>query len=58
MTKQILLVEDELILCDNYAETIRENGYEVITCHTKQQALEIINTVSYTHLTLPTILRV
>lgn len=43
MTKQILLVEDELILCDNYAKTIRENGYEVITCHTKQQALEIIN---------------
>ena len=43
MTKQILLVEDELILCDNYAKTIRENGYEVVTCHTKQQALEIIN---------------
>ena len=43
MTKQILLVEDELILCDNYAKTIRENGYEVVTCHTKWQALEIIN---------------
>jgi len=43
MTKQILLVEDELILCDNYAKTIHENGYEVVTCHTKQQALEIIN---------------
>ena len=43
MAKQILLVEDELILCDNYAKTIRENGYEVVTCHTKQQALEIIN---------------
>ena len=43
MTKQILLVEDELILCDNYAKTIRENGYEVVTCHTKRQALEIIN---------------
>ena len=43
MTKQILLVEDELILCDNYAKTIRETGYEVVTCHTKQQALEIIN---------------
>ena len=43
MTKQILLVEDELILCDNYAKTIHENGYEVVTCHTKRQALEIIN---------------
>ena len=43
MTKQILLVEDELILCDNYAKTIRENGNEVVTCHTKRQALEIIN---------------
>ena len=43
MAKQILLVEDELILCDNYAKTIRENGYEVVTCHTKRQALEIIN---------------
>ena len=43
MTKQILLVVDDLILCDNYAKTIRENGYEVVTCHTKRQALEIIN---------------
>ncbi|MEC7876287.1 MAG: response regulator [Pseudomonadota bacterium] len=43
MPKQILLVEDELILCNNYAKTIRENGYDVITCHTKQQALEIIH---------------
>ena len=43
MPKQILLVEDELILCENYAKTIREHGYEVITCHSKQGALEIIN---------------
>jgi len=43
MPKQILLVEDELILCENYAKTIREHGYEVITCHSKQEALEIIN---------------
>lgn len=43
MPKQILLVEDELILCENYAKTIREHGYEVITCHSKQEALQIIN---------------
>ena len=43
MPKQILLVEDELILCENYAKTIREHGYEVIICHSKQGALEIIN---------------
>ena len=43
MSKQILLVEDELILCENYAKTIRENGYDVLTCHSKQQALETIN---------------
>ena len=43
MPKQILLVEDELILCENYAKTIREHGYEVITCHSKQGALQIIN---------------
>ena len=43
MPKQILLVQDELILCENYAKTIREHGYEVITCHSKQGALEIIN---------------
>ena len=40
---RILLVEDELILCENYAKTIRENGYDVLTCHSKQQALETIN---------------
>jgi|TARA_B100000959_G_scaffold91728_1_gene97470 two-component system OmpR family response regulator len=43
MPKQILLVEDELILCENYAKTIREHGYAVITCHSKQGALQIIN---------------
>ena len=43
MPKQILLVEDELILCENYAKTIREHGYEVIICHSKQGALQIIN---------------
>jgi len=43
MPKKILLVEDEIILCDNYAKTISQHGYEVITCHTKSEALAIIN---------------
>jgi len=43
MPKQILLVEDEIILCENYAKTIREQGYDVVTCHSKEDALDIIN---------------
>ena len=43
MPKQILLVEDEVILCENYAKTIREQGYDVVTCHSKEDALDIIN---------------
>ncbi len=43
MPKQILLVEDEIILCENYAKTIRQQGYDVVTSHSKQDALEIIN---------------
>ena len=39
MPKQILLVEDEPILCENYASSIRQQGYEVITCNNKQDAL-------------------
>jgi len=43
MPKQILLVEDEIILCENYAKTMREQGYDVVTSHSKEDALEIIN---------------
>lgn len=43
MPKQIILVEDEPILCENYAKSIREQGYEVITSNTKQDALDILN---------------
>ena len=43
MPKQILLVEDEIILCENYAKTIRGQGYDVVTSHSKEDALEIIN---------------
>jgi two-component system, OmpR family, response regulator len=43
MPKQIILVEDEPILCENYAKAIREQGYEVLTCNNKHDALNIIN---------------
>jgi len=43
MPKQIILVEDEPVLCQNYAKAIRDQGYEVITCDNKQDALEILN---------------
>lgn len=43
MPKQIILVEDEPVLCQNYAKAIRDQGYEVITCDNKQGALEILN---------------
>lgn len=43
MPKQIILVEDEPVLCQNYAKAIRDQGYDVITCDNKQEALEILN---------------
>ena len=43
MPKQIILVEDEPVLCQNYAKAIRDQGYEVITCDNKQEALETLN---------------
>lgn len=43
MPKQIILVEDEPVLCQNYAKAIRDQGYEVITCDNKQDALEILS---------------
>ncbi len=43
MPKQIILVEDEPVLCQNYAKAIRDQGYEVITCDNKQDALGILN---------------
>ena len=43
MPKQIILVEDEPILCENYAIAIRKQGYEVVTCNNKQDAIDLIN---------------
>jgi len=43
MPKQIILVEDEPILCENYAIAIRQHGYEVVTCNNKQEAIDRVN---------------
>jgi two-component system, OmpR family, response regulator len=43
MRKQIILVEDEPILCENYAIAIRQQGYEVVTCNNKQDAIDVVN---------------
>ncbi|GJM05854.1 MAG: DNA-binding response regulator [marine bacterium B5-7] len=43
MPKRIILVEDEPILCENYAIAIRQHGYEVVTCNNKQDAIDRIN---------------
>jgi two-component system OmpR family response regulator len=38
MVKHIALVEDEVVLCENYAEAFRGQGYEVSTYTNKSQA--------------------
>lgn len=43
MPKQIILVEDEPILCENYAKAIRTQGHEVVTCNNRLDALANIN---------------
>lgn len=43
MPRQIILVEDEPILCENYAIAIRQQGYEVLTCNNKQDAVDSVN---------------
>jgi two-component system, OmpR family, response regulator len=42
MPKQIILVEDEPILCENYAKAIRQQGYDVVICNDKQEALDCL----------------
>lgn len=43
MRKQIILVEDEPVLCENYAIAIRQQGYDVLTCNNKQDAIDAVN---------------
>ena len=43
MPKQIILVEDEPVLCENYAKAIRDQAYDVISFDNKQDALDYLN---------------
>ena len=70
MSKTILIIEDEEQLCRSVAEGLRIDGYETDICFDGDEGLCLcmtenydlilldLNPVSYTHLTLPTILRV
>ena len=59
----ILIIEDEKNILDFMSRTLKANGYKTTTVTSGKAGLSIINSqcpdpVSYTHLTLPTILRV
>ncbi|MEQ8289793.1 MAG: proteobacterial dedicated sortase system response regulator [Gammaproteobacteria bacterium] len=43
MAKQVILVEDEPILCENYAKALRAQGYEVHAVTSKEQARQLFH---------------
>ena len=43
MAKQVVLVEDEPILCENYARALRAQGYEVHAAISKEEALRLFS---------------
>ena len=65
----VLIVDDEIDICEMVAEILKDEGYNAITANSYEIAVEILKnqnitllitdiSVSYTHLTLPTILLV
>jgi two-component system OmpR family response regulator len=44
---RILIVEDEIDLCDSIAEGLRIDGYAVDTCHDGEAAFELVTLESY-----------
>ncbi|MBZ9685666.1 response regulator transcription factor [Clostridium estertheticum] len=44
---RILIVEDEIDLCDSIAEGLRIDGYAVDTCHDGEAAFELVTVESY-----------
>lgn len=44
---RILIVEDEIDLCDTIAEGLRIDGYSVDTCYDGEEAYELITTETY-----------
>ena len=55
---RILIIEDDLILCDSLKYQLEHEGISVDVCHDGESGLryirENVHAVSYTHLTLPT----
>ena len=56
--KRILVCEDEDAIRDFVVINLKRSGYDVIDVSNAAQAMDAYVPVSYTHLTLPTILRV
>src|SRR6056297_3121901 len=44
MPKKILLVEDEVLIAMNEAQTLEKHGYEVVSAHKGEEAVEMVNT--------------
>ncbi|MDZ7793230.1 MAG: PAS domain S-box protein [Spirochaetia bacterium] len=43
MTKKILLVEDEAIIAMNQAQILKKHGYEIVTVHNGEKAIEAVD---------------
>ena len=44
---RLLIVEDEKMLCDTIAKSLRQSGYEVDTCYNGREAKEILEVEQY-----------
>ena len=54
----IVVVDDEPAIRSSLAAVLEDEGYPVRCCAHARELYDILKAVSYTHLTLPTILRV
>jgi len=45
--EKILLVDDEILVCDVLAETLRQKGFEVVTADNGQKALDLFKEASF-----------
>ena len=50
----VLVVEDDPILMMSLVDFVEQAGCEAVEATSVTEALQILETVSYTHLTLPT----
>ena len=55
MARKVLVVDDEKLIVKGIRFSLEQDGMEVDCAYDGQEALDLIHTVSYTHLTLPTI---